>query len=108
MSDERNYVLLYKKKSSGEEKLFHRDAYRNYVAEDGTTMSKSESWTHWEFLGKQGVNRVRVRNLGKNAILQAQERLRSFHYANEIGPNEKLEAYIDGFSECLSLIMGRE
>lgn len=110
----KNFNLIYRNKSTGEIKNFSRDRYRHYYAEDGTQMSKSESWTHWEFQGKTvSLNRVATyneqkRSCGKNVFYRAKETLRQLQYAHEIAPSEKLENYLDGFMDCLNIFEGRD
>jgi hypothetical protein len=114
MSDDKKFNLIYRKKSSGEIKNFSRDRFRHYTAEDGTQMSKSQSWTEWEFQGKILENdRVATYNgtkksAGKNVFYRAKETLRQLHYAHEISPSDKLENYLDGFIDCLNIFEGRD
>lgn len=111
----KNFNLIYKNKETQEIKNFHRDRFRHYEAEDGTTMSKSESWTHWEFQGKTiGNNRIKSfyprsgRSCSRNAFVQARETLKQLHYANEIATSDRLGNYLDGFMDCLNIFEGRD
>lgn len=100
---EDGFNLIYKNKETGEVKNFSRDKYRNYIAQDGTEMSKSESWTKWTFMGKHGVHKSRERSASRNLFERARERLRSLHYASEIATSEKLDNYLEGYMDCLSV-----
>lgn len=108
------YNLVYKNKESGEVKKFHRDDYRRYQAEDGTEISKSDAWMKWDFMGKERVEGMIDRHYAKRKSSSrhhfeaARERMRSLHYANEVGGSEKLETYLDGFIDCLNIFEGRD
>ncbi len=115
MSAPKLFNLIYKNKKTGEIKNFSRDQYRTYEAEDGTMMSKSDSWKVWEFQGKtSGTHSIKSfnprsgRSCSRNAFAQAREALKQLHYASEIAGSEKLDSYLDGYMDCLNIFEGRE
>jgi len=101
------FNLKYRNKITGEEKLFYRDEKRNYTAEDGTFMSKMDSFTKWSFVEKIGGHRTRSlvekRSLSNSTLKEALTTLNALKMSEKINPSEKLENYIDGFEACLKM-----
>lgn len=113
MSGFKKFNLIYKNKESGEVKKFSRDEKRNYMSEDGTEMSKSDSYTKWSFIGKDTENgTIRFndskKSAGKSVFDRAKAHLNAMLYAMEVSNNQELEKYISGFVDCLNILEGRD
>lgn len=100
------YNLLYKNRETGEEKYFYRDDKRNYTAEDGTFMSKGDSFTKWTFIKKDGHQQRTLsekKSLSRSTLKDALTTLNGLKLSQEINPSESLKDFIKGFERCLSM-----